>query len=84
MRVRNISKMVLCYVKIHRKRIGKSIVVQNLKPCHSKFIIFHAKLGILGKYLIHVFHTLFILYFEGNHTIFGENYLSLEIHQILY
>ena len=23
MAVRNISKMVLCYVKIHRKRIGK-------------------------------------------------------------
>ena len=24
MRVRNISKMVLCYVKIQRKRIGKN------------------------------------------------------------
>ena len=31
MRVRNISIMVLCYVKIHRKRIGKTIVVHNLK-----------------------------------------------------
>ena len=30
MRVRNISKMVLCYVKIHWKRIGKTIVVHNL------------------------------------------------------
>ena len=31
MRVRNISKIVLYYVKIHRKHIGKTIVVHNLK-----------------------------------------------------
>ena len=41
------------------------------KPCHSKFMIFRAKIGILVKYL-YVFHTLFILYLEGNHTLFGE------------
>ena len=29
------------------------------------------KLGIWGKYL-YVNHTLFILYLEGNHTLFGE------------
>ena len=32
MRVRNISKIVLYYVIIHRKHIGKTIVVHNLKP----------------------------------------------------
>ena len=37
------------------------------KPCHSKFMIFHAKIGILGKNL-YVSHTSF----EGNHTLFGE------------
>ena len=30
MRVRNISKIVLYYVIIHRKHIGKTIVVHNL------------------------------------------------------
>ena len=30
MRVRNISKKVKCSVKIHRKHIGKTIVVHNL------------------------------------------------------
>ena len=34
MRVRNNSKMVLCYVKIHRKCIGKTIVVHNLNVKH--------------------------------------------------
>ena len=34
-------------------------------------MIFHAKLGIKGNYL-YVSHTLFILYLEGNHTLFGE------------
>ena len=34
-------------------------------------MIFRAKIGILEKYL-YVFHTLFILYLEGNHTLFGE------------
>ena len=29
------------------------------------------KIGILSKYL-YVSHTLFILYLEGNHTLFGE------------
>ena len=29
------------------------------------------KLGVWGKYL-YVNHTLFILYLEGNHTLFGE------------
>ena len=28
-------------------------------------------MGILGKYL-YVNHTLFILYLEGNHTLFGD------------
>ena len=41
------------------------------KPCHSQLIIFYAKLGIWEKYL-YVSHTLFILYLEGNHTLFGE------------
>ena len=40
------------------------------KPYHSKFLIFH-KNGILCEYL-YVSHTLFILYLEGNHTLFGE------------
>ena len=33
-------------------------------------MLFHAKIGILGKNL-YVSHTLFILYLEGNHTLFG-------------
>ena len=41
------------------------------KPCHSKLMLFQAKIGILGKFL-YVSHTLFILYLEGNHTLFGE------------
>ena len=34
-------------------------------------MLFHAKMGILGKYL-YVSDTLFILYLEGNHTLFGD------------
>ena len=34
-------------------------------------MFFYAKMGILGKNL-YVIHTLFILYFAGNHTLFGE------------
>ena len=34
-------------------------------------MLFHAKIGIWGKNL-YVSHTLFILYLEGNHTLFGE------------
>ena len=34
-------------------------------------MIFHTKIGILGEYLYEI-HTLFILYLEGNHTLFGE------------
>ena len=34
-------------------------------------MIFHIKICILGEYL-YVSHTLFILYLEGNHTLFGE------------
>ena len=34
-------------------------------------MIFHAKLGIKGNYL-YVSHTLFILYLEGNHTLYRE------------
>ena len=34
-------------------------------------MLFHAKIGILGKYF-YVSHTLFILYLEGNHTLFRE------------
>ena len=41
------------------------------KPSHPNFMIFHAKNGILRKYL-YVYHTLFILYLEGNYTLFGE------------
>ena len=41
------------------------------RPCHPKFIIFHAKIGILVEYL-YISHTLFILYLERNHTLFGE------------
>ena len=41
------------------------------KPCHSKFIIFHTKISIWGKYS-YVSHTLFLLYLEENHTLFGE------------
>ena len=43
------------------------------KPCHSKFMLFHAKMGILGKYMyLYVSHTFFILYLEGNHTLFED------------
>ena len=35
------------------------------------FMLFHAKMGILGKYL-YLSHTLFILYLEGNHTLFRD------------
>ena len=41
------------------------------KPCYSKFMIFHAKIGVWGENL-YASHTLFILYLEGNHTLFGE------------
>ena len=34
-------------------------------------MLFHAKMGILGKYL-YVSDTLFILYLEGNYTLFGD------------
>ena len=34
-------------------------------------MLFHAKMGIWGGYL-YVSHTLFILYLEGNHTLFGD------------
>ena len=34
-------------------------------------MIFHAKNGFWGKYL-YVSHTFFILYLEGNQTLFGE------------
>ena len=40
------------------------------KPSHSSFD-FSRKICILGEYL-YVSHTLFILYLEGNHTLFGE------------
>ena len=43
------------------------------KPCHSIFMLFHAKIGVLGKYF-YVSHPLFILYLEGNHTLFGEKW----------
>ena len=36
-------------------------------------MIFHAQIGIWGKYL-YVSHTLSILYLEGNHTLFGEKF----------
>ena len=39
-------------------------------------MIFHAKFGIWGKYL-YVSHTLFILYLEGNDTLFGEKLYSI-------
>ena len=42
------------------------------KPCHSKFMIFCTKIDILEKYL-YINHTLFILYLQGNHILFGEN-----------
>ena len=34
-------------------------------------MFFHAKIGILGKNL-YGSHTLFILYLDGNQTLFGE------------
>ena len=34
-------------------------------------MLFHTKVGIRGENL-YVSHTLFILYLEGNHTLFGE------------
>ena len=34
-------------------------------------MLFYAKIGIWGKNF-YVRHTLFILYLEGNHTLFGE------------
>ena len=45
--------------------LAPSLLIQAIhifyKLCHSKFIIFHAKISIWGKYL-YVSHTLFILY----------------------
>ena len=35
MRFRNISKKVKGYIKIHRKHIGKTVVVQNLQVIES-------------------------------------------------
>ena len=43
------------------------------KPCHSKFMVFRQKNAIWGEYS-YVKHTLFILYLEGNHALFGKNY----------
>ena len=38
-----------------------------------RFVPFHAKIGILGKHMyLYVSHTLFILYSEENHTLFGK------------
>ena len=34
-------------------------------------MIFHTKIGVLGENL-YISYTLFILYLEGNHTLFGE------------
>ena len=34
---------------------------------------FHVNIGALGENS-YVSHTLFILYLEGNHILFGENY----------
>ena len=40
---------------------------------------FHTKIGVLGDNL-YVSYTLFILYLEGNHTLFGEKlYFIFEI-----
>ena len=58
--------------KICARAFGVAYAIHTFfKPCHSKFMIFRTKIGILVKYL-YVFHTLFILYLEGNHTLFGE------------
>ena len=35
------------------------------------FMIFHTKIGVWGENL-YLSHTLFLLYLEGNHTLFGE------------
>ena len=37
MRVRNISKEVKSYMKIHRKHIGKTIVVHNLQYMYTVY-----------------------------------------------
>ena len=37
MRVRNISKKVKSYMKIHRKHIGKTIVVHNLQYMYTVY-----------------------------------------------
>ena len=41
------------------------------KLCHSKFNIFHTIVVFFGECL-YVSHTLYILYLESNHTLFGE------------
>ena len=60
---------------VHRPMSISKIFLRTIhilfKPYHSKLMLFHRKMFILGKYL-YVSHTLFILYLEGNHTLFGE------------
>ena len=41
------------------------------KPCLSKFMLSHA-INIFGGKYLYLSHTLFILYLEGYHTLFGE------------
>ena len=54
-----------------------SISKKNVKPCHPKFMIFHANKWFWGKYL-YVNHTLYfiqrkiILYLDKNYTLFGN------------
>ena len=51
MRVRNISKIVLYYVKIHRKHIGKTIVVHNL---NQRVMFPERRVESLAVFMLHM------------------------------
>ena len=48
MRVRNISKKVKGYMKIHRQHMGKTVVVHNLHNTHkvNRNVIFNKSLQV--------------------------------------
>ena len=43
-----------------------------LRRSHQQYIYFYEKSGIGGGGYLYVSHTLFILYLESNHALFGE------------
>ena len=61
MRVRNISKIVLYYVKIHRKHLGKTIVVHNLN-CFIKLMTLYILVTITANHIPRTRHSLVLSY----------------------